>query len=194
MRPLLVAGVAGGVGTSTLTRLLHQHLRVPAHDMGVYRVDVYRGQQVDLLVSSNSAASTSQIGQALSAAPRPPVLVVMNTAVGVIDQSRAHLRMVIPHVSAVFEINHRRSWLEMAAAPGEKLPRAKDLVAFIEGLPAAISAMYAPATAAQSSPVRPPRAAAPIRQTPLMPRAGPTAPPWRPRGAPQAFGGGSQAR
>ncbi|CAL9677688.1 hypothetical protein SUDANB95_08015 (plasmid) [Actinosynnema sp. ALI-1.44] len=206
VRPLLVAGVAGGVGTSTLTRLLQALLRFPVYDLREYR-----GGEVDLLVTSNTVASASRIGAALALAPRPPVLVVMNTASGVIDGARPHLLNVEPHVTAVFGIDHRRQWLEMAAAPGAKLPpkaKAKDLITLIEGLPQAITDMYArpavpprPAAASQragaaqpAAPAHPTVAPIPPGRTPLTPRAGPlTTPQWHPQGGvPQAFGRGSQ--
>lgn len=204
VRPLLVAGVAGGVGTSTMVRLLQALLRFPVHDLREYR-----GGEVDLLVTSNTVASTSRIGAALALAPRPPVLVVMNTASGVVDGARPHLLNVEPHITAMFGIDHRRQWLEMAAAPGAKLPpKAKDLVALVEGLPQAITDMYArpavaprpaiashPAGALHSAvPRRPASAPIPPSRNSLTPRAGPAATvQWNPQGgAPQVFGRGSQ--
>src|SRR4051794_33841956 len=102
-RPLLVAGVAGGVGTSTWARALRQLVAVPIRDVGVYPVDDEsgstsgtrrRGPIVDVLVTANTAASTApgRLGRALSACPRPPILVVMHTVPGSIGCARAHLR------------------------------------------------------------------------------------------------------
>lgn len=137
-RPLLVAGVAGGVGTSTWTRCLRIATNLDIEDLGVYG-----GGPVDVLVSSNTAASASRLGPVIAACPRPPVLIVMHTAAGVVAGSRPHLRKVSPHLSARFDISHRRQWLEMEAAPGKRLPaKAKDIVEALQRFPHALRAMY----------------------------------------------------
>lgn len=136
-RPLLVAGVAGGVGTSTWCRIVEAAVQLPVEDLGVYR-----GGAVDVLVSSNTAASTSRLGPALGVCPRAPVLVVMHTVPGVVVGSRSHLRKVTPHVVVRLDIAHHRSWLDMAAAPGRVLPRRRDVVEALQRLPTALCVMY----------------------------------------------------
>ncbi|EHY87485.1 hypothetical protein SacazDRAFT_00527 [Saccharomonospora azurea NA-128] len=138
MRPLVVAGVAGGVGTSTWARVLYLATRLPVNDSGVYR-----GGVIDVLVSSNTAASTARLGPALAVCPRPPVLVVMHTVPGTIAESRSHLRKVQPHITARFDISHQRAWLEMANPPGTRVPpKAKDIAEALRQLPAALQQMY----------------------------------------------------
>lgn len=175
-RPLLVAGVAGGVGTSTWARILRLWSGQPVQDLREYR-----GGQVDVLVSSNTAASTSRIGDALRACLRKPLLVIMHTASGEVAESRSHLRKVEPHVTAILRIAHRRDWVEMAEAPGPRLPRkAKDLAEALGKFWPALQAMYAqparipaPTTgpAASAQPARTPTP----RQSSVIPRAGPSA-------------------
>ncbi len=145
MRPLLVAGVAGGVGTSTWARVLYLATGLPVQDGGVYR-----GGVIDVLVSSNTAASTARLGPALAVCLRSPVLVVMHTVPGTIAESRSHLRKVQPHITARFDISHQRAWLEMANPPGTRVPtKAKDIAEALRQLPAALQQMYTgPAQAA----------------------------------------------
>jgi hypothetical protein len=138
-RPLLIAGVAGGVGTSTWTRIMRLAVAFPVQELGIYR-----GGVVDVLVTSNSAAATARLSPALAMCPRPPLLVVMHTVPGVVAASRSHLRKAAPHVTARFDIQHHRRWLEMAAAPGERVPeRAKDVISALRGFPQALHDMYA---------------------------------------------------
>lgn len=139
MRPLVVASVAGGVGTSTWARVLYLATHLPVNDAGVYR-----GGVVDVLISSNTAASTARLGPALAVCARPPVLVVMHTVPGTIAESRSHLRKVQPHITARFDIGHQRAWLEMASPPGPRIPaKAKDIAEALRQLPAALQQMYA---------------------------------------------------
>lgn len=163
-RPLLVAGVAGGVGTSTWARCLRLVTTFAVEDLGEYR-----GGLVDVLVTSNTAASTSRVGAALAVCPRPPVLVVMHTAPGVIAESRSHLRKVDPHITARFDIGHQRRWLEMDGAPGQRLPaKAKDIAEAMRCFPEALRAMYA----------GPSRPTAALRQSSVAAGPGPVRPPW----------------
>lgn len=182
---LRVAGVAGGVGTSTWTRILQLAVTFPVHDLREYR-----GDEVDILVTSNTAASTARLGQALNACPRPPVLVVMHTVPGVIAESRSHLRKVQPHITAQFDIAHQRSWLEMEHAPGPKISsKAKDIVEALRALPQAIAQMYPPPAQPPRSPAQgfPAPAAAATSRLLAEPRAGPpTHQRWTPQhGGPQ---------
>ncbi len=172
-RPLLVAGVAGGVGTSTWARVLQTGLRFPVADAGVYR-----GGVVDVLVSSNTAASTARIGRALSLCPRPPLLVVMHSASGQIAESRSHLRAVEPHITARFDIEHRRSWLETAEPPGRRLsPKDKDLTEALRRFPEALRQMYAATSPTPARTVAAPAAGAGLGH-PLAAAAASS--PWRP--------------
>jgi hypothetical protein len=186
VRPLRVAGVAGGVGTSTWTRLLQLAFNLPVLDLREYR-----GGEVDVLVTSNTAAATARLGPALSVCPRPPVLVVMHTVPGVIAESRSHLRKVQPHITARFDIAHQRSWLEMESAPGPKISaKAKDIVEALRQFPKALQQMYPqpqpqqPGTPAPGLQMpMPAPAQAPGNRLLAEPRAGP--PPhqrWTPQG------------
>jgi hypothetical protein len=142
-RPLLVAGVAGGVGTSTWARIVRLAAGLPVQDIGLFR-----GGLVDVLVTSNTAVSASRVGAALRACQRSPILVVMHIAPGVIAESRSYLRKVSPHIAARLDIAHHRSWLEMVQAPGEQLsPRMKDVMAALRQFPGALRAMYGIAAA-----------------------------------------------
>lgn len=161
-RPLLVGGVAGGVGASTFARALSVAARVPVHDLGVYRgADPYHGTLVDLLITSNTAAATGQLGRALALCPRPPVLIIMHTVPGGVNRaSTAHLRSADPHLSSTFQIYHQRQWPELEAAPGKDVP--KSVLSVIRQLPAAVQAMY-------RVPIRPP-ALAPAAAPPGWPQ------------------------
>ena len=168
-RPLLVAGVAGGVGTSTWVRCLQLVTNLPVQDLGVYG-----GGVLDVLVCSNTAAATSRLGSALAACPRPPVLVVMHTAAGVVVASRSYLRRVGPHITARFDIGHQRRWLEMDSAPGSRLPaKVKDIDEALRRFPEALRVMYSP-----------PRPVSPM-PTRAAPGAGLEHLPWRSPGGPQ---------
>lgn len=151
-RPLLVAGVAGGVGTSTWVRALMRVVAVPIRDLGVYPADDEpgsvggshrRGPVVDVLVTSNTAASTAnaRLGRVLALCPRPPVLVVMHTVPGSIGAARAHLRAAKAHVTRQIDVAHQPVWLELDEPPGKYLP--KDFPKLVQSLPASFAQMYA---------------------------------------------------
>lgn len=134
-RPLLVAGVAGGVGTSTWTRAFRRTVALPVEDIGRYV-----GRLVDVLVTSNTAAATAQLGNALKLCPRPPLLVVMHTVPGSIGTVRAHLRKAQPHITRQFDVAHQRVWLELDEPPGSYLPRG--FTELVRAIPAALQEMY----------------------------------------------------
>lgn len=176
-RPLLVVGVAGGVGTSTWVRVMRQATTVPVQDGGVYRVD---GPvlPVDIVVTSNTAAAAARVGPVLAVCPRRPLLVVMHTAGGQLTEARAFLRMAEPHVTARFDIDHRRAWLDMPAAPGVRLPtKAQDIERAVAGLVPALQAMYAspprPPAQHRGGPHRLPGAGGPLRGRPAPGMGGP---------------------
>jgi hypothetical protein len=134
---LAVAGVAGGVGTSTWSRVLTRVWpRLEVTDVGVYR-----GGVVDILLTSTTAAATSRLRPALAACPRPPILVVMQTVPYRMPAlSRALLRQATPYVTRVIEIGHQRQWPGLEAAPGRLVPKAA--IEALRDLATALSAMY----------------------------------------------------
>lgn len=128
--------MAGGVGTSTCARALWLRFNLPVQDCGVYR-----GGGIDVLVTSNTAAATAQLGLALQHCPRPPVLIVMNTVPGLITTTRAYLRAAEPHIVRQLTVPHQRVWLELDKPPGRHFPKAVSEV--IAKLPTALHEMYA---------------------------------------------------
>ncbi|MFJ5984420.1 hypothetical protein [Lentzea sp. NPDC092896] len=176
--PLVVAGVAGGVGTSTWVRLWGA-AHGPAYgitiaDTGHYtngRVNAEHEHsangRVEVLVSSNTAASTSRIGPTLHTLHQlarhhgyhqpPPVLVVMHTVPGVVSTLKADLITVAPHLTAILRVRHKQDWLGMAQPPGDSYPQHKDIVEALDGMRDAIVAMYlgGPTTSLSPSPAAP---------------------------------------
>jgi hypothetical protein len=143
-RSLYVAGVAGGVGTSTWTRAFRSQVRVPVVELGVF-VTFLAGIErasgpVDVLVTSNTAAATAQIGGALAKCERPPLLVVMHTVPGSIGAARAHLRKAKPHITRRFDVPHQHMWLELDEPPGSYVP--KSFTEIVHAVPAALHEMY----------------------------------------------------
>jgi hypothetical protein len=182
LQPLWVAGVAGGAGTSTWTRILH--LQFPT--LLLQDMREYRGGPVDMLVTNNTAASAARVGPALAHCPRPPLLVVMHTAPFPVAGARSHLRKTNPHVVAQIDIDFRRAWLEMEAAPGPRLPlKARDLAMALNRFVTAMTEMY-PKPENLPTPPREPAAQAPVPIAPLQrpsaipARAGPPPPRWMP--------------
>lgn len=143
-RSLYVAGVAGGVGTSTWTRAFRSQVRLPVEDLGVF-VTYLAGRNrvsgtVDVLVTSNTAAATAQVGGALARCERPPLLMVMHTVPGSVRAARAHLRTVRPHVTRQFDVPHQHVWLELDEPPGSHLPKA--FTELVREIPTALHEMY----------------------------------------------------
>jgi hypothetical protein len=143
-RSLYVAGVAGGVGTSTWTRAFLGQVRVPVAELGVF-LTYLAGRNcaigpVDVLVTSNTAAATAQIGGALARCERPPLLVVMHTVPGSIGAARAHLRKAQPHITRRFDVLHQHVWLELDEPPGSYVP--KSFTELVHAMPAALHEMY----------------------------------------------------
>lgn len=177
--PLLVAGVAGGVGTSTWVRVLHQ-VQAPATDLGVYR-----GGPVEVLVTDTSASAASRIGPALAQCqPLRPLLVVMHRDPGDVAASRAFLRQALPHLAGGFEVGHRREWLHAVEAPVRPVLKDKALMGVLNEFWRGLADMWRPpaanhrsagqAEAARNVPVAPQR-------IPAGARAGPAA--WQPASA-----------
>lgn len=130
-----MAGVAGGVGTSTWTRAFLSQVALPVEDRGVFLEGL-----VDVLVTSNTAAATARLGGALARCERPPLLVVMHTVPGRIGAARAYLRQVEPHVTRRFHVAHQHVWLELDEPPGRHLP--KGFPELVQAIPAALQKMY----------------------------------------------------
>ncbi|MFJ8966665.1 hypothetical protein ACIRG5_45450 [Lentzea sp. NPDC102401] len=176
----MVAGVAGGVGTSTWVRLWlaahggafgidikdHGHYtngRVPIYVNG--RVAAYTNGRVDVLVSSNTAASTSRIGSTLRTMQQladrngyhqpPPVLVVMHTVAGAVRTLKADLITVQPHLTTTLHIRHKPEWLLMQQPPGDAALSHKDIVDALVAIPQAIKEMYLGGPATSTPPPTP---------------------------------------
>lgn len=111
-----VAGVAGGVGTSTIATALR------ADDCGIYR----GGAPVDVMVCRSTLYSVGCAQRAINATPRPPVLaVVSDTPAGVGPNTRSRLRMTEPHVQGIVVVPFVSEWRE-TDAPYEQ---ARDVLA-----------------------------------------------------------------
>lgn len=98
----LVAGVGGGVGTTTLA------LALQAIDCGVY----HGGTVVDVLVARATMYSLRCAQQALAAAPEPPILAVVGdgSRSSLPSHTRARLRMTEAHVSAIVMVPFVADW------------------------------------------------------------------------------------
>ena len=102
--PVRVAGVSGGVGTTTVAAALG------AADCGWVR----GGWPVEVVVCANTAVSTGRSHQAVAAVPGRPVLVVvaMSTA-STPKPARSRIELVRPHVAAVVEVPFVARWREV---------------------------------------------------------------------------------
>ena len=107
-RALTVAGVAGGVGTTTIARAL------AAVDRGVFT-----GRPVDVLVCRSTADSLLRAARAAylisTQQHRRPVLAV-NTAhaAGPSRPSTARMRLLEPHTAGVVVLPYVRRWRDLA--------------------------------------------------------------------------------
>ncbi|WP_020498862.1 hypothetical protein [Sciscionella marina] len=96
---------------------------------------------VDVLVTSVTASSTARLAGALSACPRPPVLIVMQTIPGAVPADpRAWLRQAAPYVAARLDIEHVREWVAMQTPPGQLVPKSVNTV--LGRFPAALQSMW----------------------------------------------------
>lgn len=108
-RTPLVAGVAGGVGVSTLAAALR------AHDGGVYA-----GGSVDLLVCRTTVTSLGLAHEVAARAPHPPVLAVVADIPSTIPGSvRARMRMAEPHVHQLVAVPFVPEWRARVDPHGE---------------------------------------------------------------------------
>lgn len=99
-----IAGVAGGVGTSTLAAALR------ARDCGIYR----GGAVVDVLVARSSMYSLGCAQRAIAATPAPPVLAVVAEIPGSFPGVvKTRLRMTEPHVAAIVMLPFVLDWPEL---------------------------------------------------------------------------------
>ena len=99
----LVAGVGGGVGTSTLAAA------VRGQDRGIYRP----GDLVDVLVARASMVSLGAAARALATCPEPrPVLVVVaDQARGRLPDNAGHrLRMSEPYTAGIVHVPYVEAW------------------------------------------------------------------------------------
>lgn len=178
---LVVGGVAGGVGTSTWVRLMRWNTRNPVKDLGV----PYRGGPLHVLVTATTAAANRNLGAALKACPRPPLLVVMQTVpFKAATDARALFRSAEPHIAGRFDVGFRKAWLEMSEPPGRRYPsRDSELIATIGEFFTALQQLLAP-----HPPHPSPGVAQPLRHAPQRAVAAAWPPAWRPAsGAPPQF-------
>src|SRR5689334_3650021 len=99
----LVAGVGGGVGTSTLAAALR------GQDRGIYRP----GDLVDVLVARATMVSLGAAARALVTCPEPrPVLVVVaDQARGRLPDNAVHrLRMSEPYTAGIVHVPYVEAW------------------------------------------------------------------------------------
>lgn len=104
MQQPLVAGVAGGVGTTTLAMALR------SRDCGVYQA----GAPVDVLVTRATMSSLGCAQRALTTTPSPPVLAVVAAVPGsaVSRPVRARLRMTEAHIGALVLVPFVPEWMD----------------------------------------------------------------------------------
>ncbi|MEU0529202.1 hypothetical protein [Amycolatopsis tolypomycina] len=176
---LVVGGAAGGVGTSTWVRLMRWNTRTPVRDLGM----PYRGGPLHVLVTATTAAANLNLGAALKACPRPPLLVVMQTVpFKAAADARALFRAAEPHIAGRFDVGFRKAWLEMSEPPGRRYPsRDSELIATISAF---FTAMQQQLRTPQ--PLHPsPGVAQPVRHAPPRAIAAARTQTWRPAsGAP----------
>lgn len=100
-QPPRVAGVAGGVGTSTVATALG------AIDCGVVRA----GCPIDVIVCTDTVVSTGRSHRAIAAVVgRPLLLVVATGSGGTVKAAQSRLNMVRPHVSGVITVPYVARW------------------------------------------------------------------------------------
>jgi hypothetical protein len=161
---VLVAGVGGGVGTTTLATALS----------GVDR-GVFTGRAVDVVVCRSTAESVTRAARAAQlvriGSAAPPVLAV--TAAGPARPDRAllaRLRLLEPHAAAIVLLPYVSQW-SSAAAPLDSLHAAlrrapEELPRALRGYLRAVAAL-SDALTSRRSPVPDPRPSS----TPLRPSA-----------------------
>lgn len=104
MRHPLVAGVAGGVGTTTVAAA------VAASDCGICRA----GQPVDAVVCRDTVVSLGAAHRAVNAAVGKPLLVVVaSTEKATPKAASARIEMVTPHVAGVVHVPFVMRWREV---------------------------------------------------------------------------------
>jgi hypothetical protein len=98
----LIAGVAGGVGATTLARAVY------GIDCGIYP----GGVVVDVLVARSTMYSLGCAQRAIAAAPERPILAVVadQPRTRLSSTARARLRMTEPHVMATIMIPYVPGW------------------------------------------------------------------------------------
>lgn len=117
-RVITVAGVAGGVGTSTVAALLG------ALDVGVWH---HHPVPVDVVVCGPASASTARAERVVAEHLAPqgcrPVLVVVSDGVrGTPSDSRARLTTLTPYCSDVLRLPWIPTWRDLVAPSLVRLP------------------------------------------------------------------------
>lgn len=157
LRRPIVAGVGGGVGTTTVARAL-----------GGVDAGVFTGRRVDVLVCRATGDSLVRAGRAAQlvagGAGRPAVAITSADARGPSRPVGARLRLLEPHARAVVLLPFVRRWRDLAvplddvtgllSRPPQELPRPLRRYAM------AVRALHA---ALGTAPPRPTRLASPSR-------------------------------
>jgi hypothetical protein len=168
----VVAGVAGGVGCTTVA------IGIGALDRGVFT-----GRAVDVLVcraTGDSLIRAARAAQLVVAdrAPRPVLAITAADASGPTRPVTARIRLVEPHAAAVVVLPFVRRWQELSvpldevrgllALPLTELPRA------LRRYAAALREVRAAATGSASPTPRRPRTAPRLPAAPTPERTSPT--------------------
>ncbi|KAA2261527.1 hypothetical protein F0L68_17295 [Solihabitans fulvus] len=145
-RPILIAGVAGGVGTSTAARLLAL-TRIEVHDLGRYL-----GGPVDVVVTSTHARATRALLTVLDEIRRhpqapQPVVVVVGIAPVTPSATRARLRAATPYLADLVTIPYIPDWVGRDDPLGDGIELPKGARKIPRALVEALHRMWPPAAA-----------------------------------------------
>lgn len=119
--PPRVAGVSGGVGTSTL-----------AFALGGCDLGVFAGRPADVVVCRGTVASVLMAGRVAALCARPVVAVVAVNIAKPGQPLTSRLALLEPHTAAVVLVPHVQQWRDVVD-PLTELRR--DLSAPVDGLP-----------------------------------------------------------
>ena len=115
---VFIAGVTGGVGARTLTRLLAPHCPAATRYLTQPR------QPTDVLVTNITAAAAAWLPIALEHLSTMPVLAVVHTVPGPVPPAtRARLRAAEQTVHQTVHLPHIPGWTAIETPPAEVLPR-----------------------------------------------------------------------
>lgn len=160
----MVAGVAGGVGASTVAVALR------ATDCGLYRA----GHPVDVVVARDTVVSLGAAHRVVNAVGNRPLLVVVaSTSSSAPKASVARVEMVRPYVAGVIIVPYVARWREVTnpwqeAAEALAYPEDAQLPKWLRGFASAmrqlrsalverLRATPAPPPSGGPAPVRPPQ-------------------------------------